>query len=184
MITPDIRTERHVLSCLEVDEVDDAYAGWMADPETVQYLETRGRALGSSELRDYVAGMRASQDSYLFGIFTADDRRHIGNIKLGPISSRHGSASIGLVIGEKDHWGRGVASEAIAAVADWAFSELGLAKLTAGSYARNAGSVRAFERSGFAIEGVQRGQVRLDDGSRDDVILLGRLRDDGDGEAR
>jgi len=181
MLSADIETGRLVLACLAEDEVDEDYVGWMSDPEVVRYLETRGGAPSVESLRQYVGAMRSSLDSYFFGIFLRDGRRHIGNIKLGPISPQHGRASIGLVIGDKPAWGHGYAAEAVGAVAAWGFTQLGLDKITAGSYARNLGSIKAFQRHGFQVEGVQRSHVRLDDGSRDDVVILGRTRDDLDG---
>jgi RimJ/RimL family protein N-acetyltransferase len=180
MLTPDIPTERFVLAILGEEDATERYRSWMADPELVQFLESRGSVPSLDDLRAYIESMRESQHSYLFGVFEPRDRRHIGNIKLGPISAQHRSASIGLMIGERDMWGKGVATEIVGALSEWAFASLGLEKLYAGSYARNAGSVRAFQRRGYAIEGVQRSHVLLDDGTRDDVIVLGRTRDDQD----
>lgn len=181
MLSADIETARLVLACLTEDQVGDEYRGWMSDPEVVRYLETRGEGPTIESLRAYVAAMRASTDSYFFGIVRRDSGAHIGNIKLGPVSPLHNRASIGLVIGDKGSWGQGFAAEAVGALAGWAFGDLGLEKLTAGSYARNVGSIRAFQRHGFRIEGTQRSQVKLDDGSRDDVVILGRTRDDDAG---
>jgi RimJ/RimL family protein N-acetyltransferase len=180
MLTPDISTERFVLAILDDVDATDTYRGWMADGDLVQYLESRGSVPSLSDLRDYIGSMRDSPHSYFFGIFVPEGRRHIGNIKLGPISAQHRTAAIGLIVGERDMWGQGVATEVVGAISAWAFGTLGLEKLYAGSYAGNAASVRAFQRCGFAIEGVQRSQVQLDDGTRDDVIVLGRTRYDED----
>jgi len=176
MIADEIRTARLSLRSMAESDVTDVYLGWMTDPEVNRYLETRFMAPSAEGLREYVREMRGSANSWFFGIFLADDGRHVGNIKLGPVSSVHDSAPIGLVIGDRSVWGQGVATEAIGAIAEWAFSELGLAKVYAGSYAVNRGSVNAFLRNGFEIEGVQRRHVRLDTGERDDVVLLGRIR--------
>jgi len=182
MITPDLVTERFVLACLDQQDVTESYLGWMIDPMVNRFLETRHRDHTLASLRAYVTELRASSHSYFFGIFSKADSSHIGNIKLGPVSTVHRSAAIGLVVGERSMWGKGAATESIAALTSWAFTDLELEKLTAGSYASNAASVRAFQRCGFAVEGVQRSQVRLDDGTRDDVVLLGRTRSDS-GEA-
>lgn len=176
MLTEDIETPRLRLACLREDHVTEKYRAWMVDPEVNQYLETRFAKPSVESLREYVAGLRASSHSYFFGIFSKGAGSHLGNIKLGPVSYVHNSATIGLVLGDRSAWGQGIASEAIAAVSEWGFADLGLDKITAGSYHSNAGSVRAFQKCGFAIEGVQRSQVRLDNGGRDDVILLGRIR--------
>lgn len=54
-------------------------------------------------------------------------------------------------------------------------TELMLVKITAGTYASNIGSIKAFLACGFVQEGFQQSQVALDDGGRDDVVILGKL---------
>ncbi len=178
MLTDEIETPRLLLACLREEHVTEKYRSWMVDPDVNQYLETRFSEPSVESLREYVTGLRASSHSYLFGIFSKATDSHLGNIKLGPVSRAHNSAAIGLVLGDRSAWGQGIASEAIGTLSEWGFVELGLDKITAGSYRSNMGSIRAFEKCGFSIEGVQRSQVRLDSGKRDDVVLLGRTKAD------
>ncbi|HEY1157453.1 MAG TPA: GNAT family protein, partial [Arthrobacter sp.] len=96
------------------------------------------------------------------GIFLREGDRHIGNIKLGPINVHHRRADIGLLVGDRACWGKGYASEAIAILSDFAFGRLGLHRLTAGMYAENEGSARAFEKAGYAREGLLRGHWLCD----------------------
>jgi RimJ/RimL family protein N-acetyltransferase len=110
----------------------------------------------------------------MFGMFRRNDGRHIGNIKIGPLETRHGRGDIGLLIGDRGSWGKGYAREAIAAMADYALGPLGLHKVTAGCYAGNEGSRRAFLAAGFVQEGTRRAQ--LWDGERwDDEYLFARF---------
>ena len=102
--------------------------------------------------------MNGSDDNLLLGLFPrAEPQRHIGNIKLGPIDQRHKSAPIGIAIGARDCWGKGFASQAVAALSDHAFAVLGLERVEAGFYADNEASQRAFKRAGFVEEGRRRG---------------------------
>lgn len=156
------------------DDVGEAYVRWMNDPDVVRYTESRFAVHTADELRRYVAAMRHDPNT-LFLAMIADGGRHIGNIKLGSIDRAHGTADIGLLIGEKDWWGKGCAAEAIGLLSDHAFGALGLEKLSAGVYAPNVGCIKAFERAGFTREGTQRGHVRFE-GARIDVILLGKLK--------
>lgn len=59
-------------------------------------------------------------------------------------------------------------------MSQWAFDDLGLKKLTAGAYAENVGSIKAFERAGFEIEGRRLSQAEIAPGVRIDVVLMGR----------
>ena len=62
------------------------------------------------------------------------------------------SAEIGYWLGEK-FWGRGIATEALNAVSEWAFRELNLVRLCAHVFARNQASARVLEKAGYAFEG-------------------------------
>jgi ribosomal-protein-alanine N-acetyltransferase len=159
---------------LEAGDVGARYVAWMNDPEVVRFLESRYQRQSEADVRDFVARQAAREDTLFLGIFLRDGGSHIGNVKISPIVRRHARAELGILIGERDAWGRGYASEAIAAVASYGFSELKLGKITAGCYGSNRGSRTAFVKAGFAIEGVRPAQYDLD-GVWDDECLLGLL---------
>lgn len=168
------------LFVLTPDSVSDAYVGWLNDPEIGRYLESRYATHSLVGTRAFVADMLTSDRNLLLGIRSkALDGRHVGNIKLGPVDPRHRTAEVGLLIGDRAAWGRGIATHAIGRVVDIAGYELGLRKVTAGCYAANGGSERAFVRAGFAIEGRRPAQVIGADGRPDDLILMGRVLDVG-----
>lgn len=169
--TPDL-----LLRSLDPAAARGAYACWIRDPQVTRYLEVRLSAPNEAALEAYIGRMNASPDHLLLGIFLrSEPQRHIGNIKLGPIDLRHRSAPVGIAIGARELWGKGLASQAIRALAEHAFETLGLERLEAGVYAPNEASVRAFERAGFELEGRRRG-ARLFEGVRTDELVMGRLR--------
>ena len=110
----------------------------------------------------------------LLGIVLRDSGQHIGNIKLGGINLYHRRAQIGLLIGEKEQWGKGFASEAIETIVSYAGNSLGLHRIYNGCHANNPGSYRAFLKAGFEAEGRFRRHDRIDD-EWVDSIMLGRL---------
>ncbi|SBT52278.1 GNAT family N-acetyltransferase [Micromonospora auratinigra] len=73
--------------------------------------------------------------------------------------------------------GRGLATRAVALVADWAFG-IGLARLWAGTRPENVGSQRVLEKVGFRREGLLRGRLPDVDGARVDSLLYGLLATD------
>jgi [ribosomal protein S5]-alanine N-acetyltransferase len=161
---------------LTPDLVSDAYVGWLGEPEVNRYLEVRFRPQGRADVEAFVAAMAASERDLLLGISDTTLGRHVGNIRLGPIDRNHGLGEIGIMIGDRAAWGRGVATAAIRRVADIARHELGLRKLSAGCYAVNAGSRRAFEKAGFTVEAVRPAHALLD-GVPEDQLLLGLIID-------
>ncbi|WP_194953337.1 GNAT family N-acetyltransferase [Sphingopyxis solisilvae] len=177
-IDPDTHWENDIvrLAVLTPDDVGDAYVGWLNDPEVNRYLESRFAVHDRAAVAAYVKSMFASPVSLFLAIHSKALGRHVGNIKIGPIDRHHGLGEIGLMIGARDAWGRGIATHAIAAVAQIGFRDLGLRKLTAGCYADNRGSRIAFERAGFTVEGIRRAHF-VSDGRFEDLVLLARFAD-------
>jgi RimJ/RimL family protein N-acetyltransferase len=161
------------LFVLRPDDVTDAYVGWLNDGAVNQYLESRFASHTIETTRTFVADQLASPHNLFLGIRLRPTGRHVGNIKIGPINTLHRTAEIGILIGDRTAWGMGVATAAIRAVAEIAERSLALRKITAGCYASNVGSRRAFEKAGFAVEGVRPRQLLLN-GEPEDMIVMGK----------
>lgn len=172
-----IEAGRLYLRPLTEADCTEHYLAWLQDPEINQYLETRHVPQTLDSIKEFVAGVNARDNEYLFGIFLQDGDRHIGNIKVGPVHRYHLLADVSLWIGPRDCWGRGYATEAIAAVSRHAFVQLGVSKLSASMYAANQGSARAFEKVGYRREGLRRAHYMLR-GRPCDLIEYGLIPSD------
>lgn len=148
------------------------YLGWLTDPEVNRYLETRFAQQSIESIRAFVEGVNAGDGEHLFGIFLRAGERHIGNIKIGPINRQHQLADISLFIGERGCWGQGYATEAIVAASRHAFGSLQVRKLSAGMYAPNQASYRAFRKAGYREE-ARRPAHYLLEGKPCDILELG-----------
>ena len=174
-----LETKRLSLRVLDSFAVTEAYVSWLNNPEINKYLEARWTVHSFDSVSSQVDSIYESSNDALFGICTRpQSAMHIGNVKLSAIDPMHRTAEIGFLIGEKDYWGQGLASEAIGRVCDWAFSDLGLRKITAGAYAVNLGSIKALEKVGFQREGVLKDQVQLTPNTRCDVYRFGLIVSD------
>jgi [ribosomal protein S5]-alanine N-acetyltransferase len=167
-------SERIELFVLRPEHVGPGYVGWLGDPKVNRYLESRFATHTERSTRDFVQGCLDDPQTLFLGIRSkALGSRHVGNIKLAPIDTHHGLAEIGILIGERSAWGRGIASDAISALAEIAREQLSLRKLTAGCYASNVGSQKAFQRASFEIEGARRDHFLLD-GRPEGLVLMAR----------
>ena len=154
-------------------DVTPAYVAWLNDPEVNQYLETRFASHSLDDVSRYVREQRAAAAAVFLAIIRRADGRHVGNLRIGAIDRHHASATVALIIGDKNAWGQGIGTDAIAAATAYAFGALQLDKLTARCYATNRGSIRAFEKAGWRVEGVQRRQFTDSGGTRVDGVWLG-----------
>lgn len=120
---------------------------------------------------------RHLRDRFPFPYTAADARRFLDSVNLArPVTSfaieveaaavggigfsagvdvERFSAEIGYWIGEA-FWGRGIATEALVLVSDYAFRECHVLRLFALPFADNARSIRALEKAGYAKEGILR----------------------------
>jgi len=170
-----IKTERLILCPLAPGDVLPRYVSWLNDPKINRFLEIRFVPQTIESVRQFINDVNRDPANLFYGIFTKDTESHIGNIKLGPINTHHRRADIGIVIGEKKYWGKGIATEAISAISDHAFNVLGLHKINAGFYSENTASGRAFLKAGFYEEARLR-EHWLSDGQWQDQIILTSIR--------
>jgi RimJ/RimL family protein N-acetyltransferase len=170
-----IEGERIYLREIKLSDANKNYRNWMNDPEINQYLESRFEGWSVGKLKRYISDIKKNPDNVFLAIVSRDRNKHIGNIKIGPINQSHRYADVGVIIGEKSFWGKGIAAEAIKLVVDYAFNSLDLHKLTAGAYRCNSRSIKAFQKAGFSIEGVRKKHC-LCNGNYVDSVLLGIVR--------
>jgi ribosomal-protein-alanine N-acetyltransferase len=155
--------------------VDDA-------PELARILAANRRALApfQPELPDdfwTVAGQRERirLADCLYAILDAEALAGtigLSNLARGPFQS----ATVGYWVDDAKR-GRGVATEAVCAMADLAFGKLGLHRLEAACLVDNIASQRVLEKSGFVRIGVAPRYLCIA-GSWRDHVLFQRTRED------
>ena len=175
MDEPLLKGEKIFLRRLTEDDATQEYVDWMNDPEINQYLESRFYTQTIESTKDFIRSV-TNDNNYQFGIFDNESGKHIGNIKLGSINHIHKYGDIGFLIGDKSFWGKGIATEAIRLVTDFAFNNLGLHKVWGGAYAPNIGSKKAFLKNGFEVEGNKK-SLCLCHGEYVDALLFGKINE-------
>ncbi len=172
---PHIETSRLLLRPLELEDVSQAYVDWLNDPRVNQFLETRHRVQTLESCVDFVAKSNDSACEHLFGVFSGQTGKHIGNAKLGQVNHEHGRGQISLVIGEREEWGKGLGREIVQALTCYGFRDLGLERLEAGCYDSNLASLRTFLSVGYVVEGFFRSHVMAGDRRRRGCFWMGIL---------
>ena len=167
------RDETVELFLLEPEHVGPHYVGWLNDSSINRFLESRFVVHDEASVRAFVDACLINPDVLFLGVRHLDTGRHVGNVKL-EIDRVHGRGEVGILIGDREVQGQGVATRAITLLCRVASEQLGLRKLTAGCYANNKGSERAFTKAGFSVEGTRPDHFLLD-GNPEALILMGRV---------
>jgi RimJ/RimL family protein N-acetyltransferase len=119
-------------------------------------------------LRSVSDGLDATR--LTFAVELRSPGRLVGLTNLTRIDRRAGTAYFGLVIGEKDCWGKGIAHEALQLVLKRA-ARLGLRKILLEVAADNPRAIALYRRAGFQIEGVLRHQLPREHSFIDVLIM-------------
>jgi RimJ/RimL family protein N-acetyltransferase len=106
------------------------------------------------DAEEFIAAVNRNEDEASFAI--TRDRTLIG---VCGVDSREDGPEIGYWLGV-DYWGQGYATEAVRALIDHAFGELGYEALLAGARVSNPASRRVLQKCGFQWTGVRLLRIR------------------------
>jgi RimJ/RimL family protein N-acetyltransferase len=146
---------------------------WANDPEFARLLD-RPAPIGADEHERWFSSLADRPDTLYLAIELDQEARHVGNVWLADIDRRHRKAEVRVIIGEREHLGRGVGSRALDLMARHAFDRMGLHRVYAYVLAFNPRARLAFEKAGFLLEGTLRDD-RWDGTQFTDTFVLGRV---------
>ena len=171
---PVLTTERLLLRETADHDVEAVFA-IESDPVAMRYwsklpMQDLSEARASVER---AKGFFPAREGLRWSITRPPDDRMLGHLSLFNFSEQSGRADIGYAL-VREHWGQGFMHEALNAVVDYAFGSMDLRRLEADIDPRNAASVRALERLGFAREGILRERWQVGD-EISDTLFMGLL---------
>jgi|LakMenEpi03Aug12_release.lakeMendotaPanAssembly.Ray.scaffolds.fasta_scaffold482726_2 ribosomal-protein-alanine N-acetyltransferase len=147
-----LESERLALIPMNESFCSDTYLSWLNDSEVYKYLESAGD-YKMDALREYIREA-VKNNVFFWAICLKSSGKHIGNIKIEPISFRHKRGEYGILIGDKTEWGNGYAKEASKLIIDFCFKKLNLRKITLGVVESNYAAVFLYKNIGFEVEGI------------------------------
>jgi RimJ/RimL family protein N-acetyltransferase len=149
---------------------------WFNDAEVTRFTR-RYRPLTLAEEEEYLRRLPDSATDVGLGIALRGDDRLVGLTALHDVDPRNRHAQLGLLIGDKDSWGKGYGTEATRLLVQYAFETLNLNRVWLHVYEHNARGLRVYEKVGFRVEGRLR-QEAFRDGRYWDTVVMGLLREE------
>ena len=152
-----LETERLLLRKLSMDDLYDYYERigsdgevsrtmlWEPHQDIGETLETFQKVLAGYEEGNY----------YRWVVVEKSEDALIGNVSLLRLDEKENSCSFAYMFA-KDYWGQGYATEAMAAVLDFAFEKLEVEKVVADHFATNPASGAVMRKLGMAHTGTIR----------------------------
>lgn len=164
-----------ILRPLERADLNEHYLNWLNDPEVTRYTETGTFPSTAEDLENYYRSVTGSKNDVMLAVVERESGRHVGNVKLGPIHWVHRRATFGILIGDKDSWGKGIGLEATRLMVEYGFQRLNLHRIDLGVFAEHEAAVRCYKKAGFKVEGRMREDLFLN-GEYKDRLRMGLLR--------
>ena len=137
------------LKIIDKNDITKEYINWMNDYDVVKYTQQKHIIHNKKNVTDFVENKFISVNDFLFGIFFK--KKHIGNIKLGPVKWLKKSSEISFIIGKKNLWGQGIGYTSTLKVMEFALNKIGIVEITATYYNDNIGSAKIFNKCGFSL---------------------------------
>ena len=172
-----LHTKRLILRQFAISDAERMYYNWANDPEVTRYLfwQTHKSVDETLAILERWQEQYTDNSIYNWCIEFQPDKDIIGSITLGDIDGNHHRAYVGYCIG-KAWWGQGVVAEALRAVLDFSFGEVGFQRVAAYHHIANTASGRVMEKAGMQREGIMRQYLLDKDGNYADAALWSAVR--------
>ncbi len=158
---------------------DPKYFKWLQDLETVKMLYRLEYLMPFQfeEVERYVLKLFESKNDCFFAVYLKENDEFVGTLKIGHIDWRAGIGDLGMMIGEKKYWSKGIGTDGMKTALIYAFDVLGLRKITAGLPSLLIASQKILPKLGFKLEGVLRKQLFMF-GEYCDHLIYGVFKDE------
>lgn len=171
-----IETPRLSLEPFGEAHLHSRYVGWLNDPETVRFSDQRFRRHTLESCREYWSSF-AGTPHCLWALVSRDPGLgHFGNLS-AHLDTNHAIADLGILIGARESWGKGLGTEAWTAACGWLFRERDVRKITAGTLSVNRGMLGIMRKAGMREDG-RRLRHCIVGGAETDMVHAALFRED------
>jgi RimJ/RimL family protein N-acetyltransferase len=148
---------------------------WISNRDLVLF-NAPFKAISESEHKSWIDSVLVKRnDLVIFVIEEKSSGRVIGSCQLLNINWIHRSAELQIRIGETDFHGHGLGTEAIQLLLKHGFNDLNLHRIYLHVFSTNIRAVKAYEKTGFVIEGELRQAAHIDE-KYVNVLIMAKLR--------
>jgi ribosomal-protein-alanine N-acetyltransferase len=170
--------ERIILRPLEQTDLTKEYIQWLNDAEVCRFNSHATFPYTEEKMRVYYQSLQQNtQSAVVLAIIHKETGKHVGNISLQSIDWLSRAAEFAILLGNKDYWGKGIASEAALLLCDYGFIRLNLNRIHCGTSSENTGMQQLAARLKMTHEGTRR-QAMYKNGKYVDILEYGVLRDE------
>ncbi|KAA0964806.1 GNAT family N-acetyltransferase [Sporosarcina sp. ANT_H38] len=171
MTFPILTTQRLRLAEVEPEHATALFTIF-ANPEVVKYygMDPMFELAQAEKIIGHFKSTYETKRGMRWAIIIKDGNQFVGTIGLNNLALGMKKAEVGFEI-HPDFWRSGITSEALHAVLDYSFEELGLHRMGAVTFPANGASIGLLKKNGFVEEGKLRSYLFQNGDSHDAMIF-------------
>jgi len=156
------------------DDINKWYL-WFNDEEVTKYSYHGVFPATYHTQKEFFCKLYSDKTNLQLAIVTKKNNILIGTVGLHQINFLHQRADISIIIGEKNYWNKGYATDAVKILIKHGFNKMNLHRITAGVVEENIASLNLFLKLGFKKEGILR-EHKFANNKFSNVIQLGLIK--------
>ena len=134
----------------------EVFLKWINDPEVNKYMIGLKIAQTIEEEIEWIKKIQDDPNEEVWSIFKKNNDKLIGNVGFHELDNSDHNFRIGIVIGAKEEWGKGYATDAFKVAKKYLKEEKNAKKINLTCHFNNAGAQKVYKKSGFEIKGTQK----------------------------
>jgi UDP-4-amino-4,6-dideoxy-N-acetyl-beta-L-altrosamine N-acetyltransferase len=146
---------------------------WINNPE-LKYLTGTLYPITDAEHEKWFQMKLVEKTNKSFGIVDRLSDEIIGVIGFNNTDFINRNAEIYIYIGDKSYWGKGLGTDSVKTLVNFAFGELNLHRISLVVFSYNTRAIRSYEKAGFVTEGILKESI-FKAGKYHDKVLMAIL---------
>lgn len=124
------------------------------------------------EEEEWIKSQKSNKEgTYNFAIEDIETNKYIGGCGIQNVNWLARVATVGIMIGDKDYWGRGYGTDAMKVLINFIFNDMNINKIRLGTFSFNERAIKSYEKCGFKVEGVLKDEIFKDGKYYDEIIM-------------
>ncbi len=145
--------QKVVLREKRLSDAADDYA-WRTDPELARFDAASPLKLSFKEFTlYYIEQLRSLKEDRRWFAVDSQGGKHIGNCMYYDVDKNRKQAKIGVIIGDREYWGKGYGTDVVMTLVAHIFEDMNLERVYLDTLDWNARAQRCFQKCGFVVSG-------------------------------
>jgi RimJ/RimL family protein N-acetyltransferase len=166
-----------ILRAFNISDAENVY-NWMLDPQIQELISTGTYFASKDYVKKWIEDKIFSKSDIYLAVCDKDNEIIIGYLSINNIDFRNRKAEWGgMIIGDKNYWGKGVGTEAARLMLKFVFEELNINLFWAFWIEENYASIKIGEKIGFKKIGLLPQSIYKNNKYHNQLIMY-MLKDD------